>query len=123
MQTSKISDSIRKYFAAYESKDRQVVEDLLADDFTFTSPRDPEINREAYFERCWPNCWKFKTVHIEDLMEKDNEAFVLYEIEPTLGEKIRNTERIKFSGDKIQAVEVYFGSLPRSSRGEDEENE
>ena len=41
------SDLIRKYFSAYESKDRKTVESLLSDDFVFTSPYDHRINRET----------------------------------------------------------------------------
>ena len=32
-----VSDLIRKCFSAYELKDRRIIEDLLSDDFTFTS--------------------------------------------------------------------------------------
>jgi ketosteroid isomerase-like protein len=48
------SDLIRKYFSAYENKDRKAVESLLTDDFVFTSPYDYRVDRETYFERCWP---------------------------------------------------------------------
>ncbi len=34
------SDVIRKYFSAYENRDRKAVESLLTDDFVFTSPYD-----------------------------------------------------------------------------------
>ena len=30
-------------------------EALIAADFHFTSPLDNRIDRETYFERCWPN--------------------------------------------------------------------
>ena len=48
------SELIRKYFSAYENKDRKTVESLLSNDFVFTSPYDHRINRETYFKRCWP---------------------------------------------------------------------
>jgi ketosteroid isomerase-like protein len=48
------SDLIRKYFSAYENKDRAAVEALLTNDFVFTSPYDYRIDRETYFKRCWP---------------------------------------------------------------------
>ena len=48
------SDLIRKYFSAYENKDRKAVESLLSHDFVFTSPYDCRIDRETYFKRCWP---------------------------------------------------------------------
>ena len=44
------SNLIRKYFSAYENKDRKTVESLLSDDFVFTSPYDHRINRETLGE-------------------------------------------------------------------------
>ena len=46
--------ALRSY-EAYETGDRNVVEELLTDDFVFFSPADVGIDRAAYFERCWPN--------------------------------------------------------------------
>jgi hypothetical protein len=46
------SDLIRKYFSAYENKDRKAVESLLTNDFVFTSRYDYRIDRETYFKRC-----------------------------------------------------------------------
>ena len=40
-----ISDLVRKYFSAYELRDRQMIEDLLSDDFTFTSPHVDRIDQ------------------------------------------------------------------------------
>src|SRR3954468_7771224 len=44
---------IRDLFAAYLGNDRQRVADALADDFRFTSPFDDDLDKTAYFERCW----------------------------------------------------------------------
>lgn len=102
-------DLIRKYYAAYEQKDRRAIEPLLTDDFAFTSPQDDHIDRASYFNRCWPNCERIRAFHIEKLCEHGNEAFVLYEIEPQVGGKIRNTEFFRIQENKIREVEVYFG--------------
>jgi ketosteroid isomerase-like protein len=108
-----ISDLIRQYFSAYETKDRNVAEALLSDDFTFSSPRDDRIGRAEYFARCWPNSGKFRAFHIERLFDQGNEAFVRYLCEPKSGDKFRNTEYFRADGDKIVEVDVYFGrSLP-----------
>jgi ketosteroid isomerase-like protein len=48
------SDLVRRYFSAYENKDRKAVESLLTNDFVFTSLYDYRIDRETYFKRCWP---------------------------------------------------------------------
>jgi ketosteroid isomerase-like protein len=101
---------IHSYYAAYEGKDRRAIEALLADDFTFCSPLDDHIDRAAYFFKCWPNCAKIRAFHIEKLFAKGNEAFVLYDLEPTAGPNFRNTEFFRTRGNKIREVEVYFGS-------------
>ncbi len=48
-------DVARAAYGAYESGDRSVIEELLADDLAFYSPADVGIDRARYFERCWPN--------------------------------------------------------------------
>jgi ketosteroid isomerase-like protein len=107
------SDVIRKYFSAYENKDRKAVESLLTDDFVFTSPCDYHIDRETYFKRCWPYSEKFPTYGIEKLFEKGNEAFILYDCKTKNGGSSRNREFFTIEGNKIREVEVYFGSAPK----------
>jgi ketosteroid isomerase-like protein len=104
-----ISDLVRKCFSAYELKDRQMIEDLLSDDFTFTSPLDDRIDRAEYFKRCWPNSENIQNFQIEKLFENDNEAFVRYECEMKAGKKFRNTEWFRFEGGKLKEVQVFFG--------------
>jgi hypothetical protein len=45
----------RDCYRAYESGNRRLAEDCLSEDFTFSSPADVGIDRNQYFERCWPN--------------------------------------------------------------------
>jgi ketosteroid isomerase-like protein len=103
------TDLARACFAAYESGDRQVVEDLLADDFVFSSPADVGIDRETYFERCWPNSGTIRAYAFERMHEIGDEVLVTYEAERADGSRFRNTEVLTFAGDKLRAVEVYFG--------------
>ena len=103
------ADVIRMCFAAYKSKDRKTVEGLLSDDFHFTSPYDDEIDRAAYFERCWPNAGRIAAFRFDRLLEAGDEVVVTYECETTEGKRFRNTEVLTFTGDKIRKVEVYFG--------------
>ncbi|HEV3424481.1 MAG TPA: DUF4440 domain-containing protein [Paraburkholderia sp.] len=49
-----VSNLIRRCYTAYEAKDRQALEPLLSESFTFSSPRDDHISKATYFERCWP---------------------------------------------------------------------
>ena len=114
------ADLIRKYFAAYESKDRKLLEGLLSDDFTFSSPLDDHIHRELYFERCWPNSENHWAFHIEKLFVEGDEAFVTYECERTDGARFRNAEFFETQDGKIREVTVYFGSDTASGIGEEE---
>ena len=100
---------VRGCYAAYESGDRQVLEDALADDFRFWSPLDAGIDRAAYFERCWPNNQHLRAFDIVRLHEAGDEVVVTYEAERADGSRFRNTEVFTFDGGRIAAVEVYFG--------------
>jgi ketosteroid isomerase-like protein len=107
--TNGVAVIVRKYFSAYEAKDRKVVEELLSDDFTFSSPLDEHISRTEYFKRCWPNSEKINSFQIEKCYEKDNEVFVRYECRQKTGAKFRSVELFKFEGNKIKEIDVYFG--------------
>ena len=116
-----VSDLVRKCFSAYELKDRRIIEDLLSDDFTFTSPIDNRINRTEYFKRCWPNSENIRNFHIEKLFENGNEAFARYECEMKAGKKFRNTEWFRFEGGKLMEVQVFFGAETQSADKESNE--
>jgi ketosteroid isomerase-like protein len=90
-------------------------EPLLTDDFTFTSPYDDHIDRAAYFERCWPNAGTFERFELQQITVDGDSCFVMYTGERKHGNKFHNTERFDLVGDRIRAVEVFFG-LPPSTR-------
>jgi ketosteroid isomerase-like protein len=111
------SDLIRRCFAAYQSRDRGVLEKAFADDFTFTSPYDDHISRAEYFERCWPVSASGRmTNEIERIFEQDEQAFVTYRVVMTKGENFRNTEFFVFEGEKIKSIDVYFGASYRDGQ-------
>ena len=99
----------RDSYGAYVSGDRDVIERLLSDDFTFYSPPDPGIDRARYFERCWPNAEVIEDIEFKRLIEAGDEVVVTYESTKTDGHRFRNTEVLTFAGDKICKAEVYFG--------------
>jgi ketosteroid isomerase-like protein len=99
----------RASYGAYVSGDRRVIEELLADDFTFYSPADVGIDRARYFERCWPNAETIEAFEFKRLVETGDEVVVTYEATKTDGHRFRNTEVLTFAGDKICRAEVYFG--------------
>lgn len=95
-------------FRAYETHDRDLAESLIADDFTFTSSMDNELNRETYFRVCWPNHEPIEKFEIEYAVADGNKVFVIYE-GSTADKKFRNCEKHTIRGDKIASIEVYFG--------------
>ena len=99
----------RAAYDAYVTGDRGVLEELLSEDFTFSSPYDVGIDRRAYFERCWPNAELISGYEFKRLVESGDEVVVTYEATKADGKRFRNTEVLTFAGDKLCRVEVYFG--------------
>ena len=99
----------REAYGAYETGDRRMIEGLLTEDFTFSSPADVDIDRAAYFERCWPNAERIVSYEFKRLIESGDEVIVTYESTKTDGNRFRNTEVLTFRGDRIRRAEVYFG--------------
>src|SRR5690625_1223017 len=109
MEQINISDLVRSYFNAYETNERAVVEELLCDDFTFTSPVDDHINKDNYFAHCWPSCEDIHHYHIQNLFIEGNEAFIRYTCKLKSGKSFRNMEHFQFVDGEIKAIVVYFG--------------
>lgn len=97
-------------YHAYETSDRELIEELIAPDFTFHSPADEEgLDRAGYFERCWPNAGSLAAFEFVRLIEDGDEVVVTYEATRTDGSRFRNTEVLTFAGDRQARAEVYFG--------------
>jgi ketosteroid isomerase-like protein len=103
------SDIARELYEAFAAADREVAERHLADDFTFSAPPDPVLDRAGYFERCWPGAGSGQTFEFERLIEAGDEVVVTYERTRADGGRGRNTEILSFRGDRIVRAEVYFG--------------
>jgi hypothetical protein len=88
-----------------------VVEALVDNEFSFTSPYDDHIDRATYFERCWPNAGRIKGFRIRKLHAEGDDVFVLYELRPRKGEPFHNAEYLRFRNGRLAAVEVYFGEI------------
>lgn len=103
------AEIVRVCFLAYEVKDRRAIEEILDNDFIFTSPLDNKIDRQTYLDRCWPiskNVHDFKLVN---LVESGSQVFVTYISTQDSGKSFRNTEIFEVADGKIKSVEVYFG--------------
>lgn len=110
MAQNNVEEVIRRCYQAYETKNRDALETLIADDFTFTSPWDDHINRDVYFERCWPNSDRIKKFNLERVFVQGNEAFAKYELVPVEGKSFRNTEFFRVEDGQVKEVQVYFGA-------------
>jgi ketosteroid isomerase-like protein len=99
----------RDAYRAYETGDRALIERVLSDDLIFFSPADVGIDRERYFERCWPNADAIAAFEFVRLAEIGEEVLVTYESTKADGQRFRNTEILTFAGEQISRVEVYFG--------------
>jgi ketosteroid isomerase-like protein len=96
-------------YRAFAAGDRSRVEELLADDFSFSSPPDPSLDRAGYFERCWPGAGSLTSFDFVRLVESGDEVVVTYEATRANGTRFRNTEVLTFAGGRISRAEVYFG--------------
>jgi ketosteroid isomerase-like protein len=100
---------VRDLYRAFASGDRDTVEALLGADLTFSSPLDVGLDRDGYFERCWPGAGRGQEFDFVRLVESGDEVIVTYEMTKPDGSRGRNTEVLTFEGGRIREVEVYFG--------------
>ena len=111
--------TVRDYYIAFEKKDWNMMEQVLADGFTFTSPLDDHISVKLFRERCWPNAYKIKRIDIDTLVVNGDEAFVISDGWTTDGKLFRNSDHFKLKDGKIKEYECFFGpgiSYPSSGK-------
>lgn len=107
---------VRAQFEAFRDRRREDSEALLAADFTFTSPYDDAISRDAFFERCWPNGDRFEDLRIERVATDANGAYITYLVTTDTGEQFRNTEYLTVSNGQIRVFRPKLSG--RCIRGE-----
>jgi ketosteroid isomerase-like protein len=104
------SEIARQSYLAFAAGDRPFFEDHLSDDFAFSSPPDPRLDRAGWFERCWPGAGHGQEFTFVRVVEAGDEVIVTYELRRPDGTSGRNTEVLTFDAqDKISSTEVYFG--------------
>jgi ketosteroid isomerase-like protein len=102
---------IKDYYTSYEKKDWNLLQSILADNFTFTSPAgDDHIDLKTYKERCWPNALNTKKFDLELLLVDGDDGLATYNGWTNAGKLFRNTERFKFKDGKILSNECFFGN-------------
>jgi ketosteroid isomerase-like protein len=105
--------TVRALYDAVEAGDRAAMERLIADDFRFFSPRDNGLDRDKFFEICWPQAERFEDFKLTDAIADGERVFVTYEAATRDGDRIRTAEVLSVRNGRISAVEVYFGwNLP-----------
>jgi ketosteroid isomerase-like protein len=100
----------RDSYLAFAAGDRTFFEERFSDDFTFSSPPDPHLDRDGWFERCWPGAGRGQDFEFVRVVESGDEVIVTYDLRRPDGSGGRNTEVVTFDeANKISRVEVYFG--------------
>lgn len=120
-----LTELAKAYYRAFERHDRGFMEENLRPDFTFTSPFDDHIGRDAYFARCWPKEPLHQKFDFVTVMQDGEKVFVAYDAAMHFPNAthpdahFRNAELMTFEQGKLKSVEVFFGDPPRGlSRGE-----
>ena len=99
----------RDMYLAFAAGDRAAIEQMLSDDFSFSSPVDVGLDRAGYFERCWPGAGQGQEFEFVRLVQSGDEVIVTYELRHPDGRIGRNTEVLAFRGAEVCRAEVYFG--------------
>ena len=111
-EASTLERNVRAMFGAYRTRDADAFLALLHPDFSFTSPYDDALDRDAFMERCWPSTQSLIALDVKQVCTDGETAFVLYESQLTDGEAFRNVERVTFRDGLLYCVEVFFADPP-----------
>jgi hypothetical protein len=101
---------IKEWYIAWETKDWNLLEQNLADGFTFSSPLDDHINVKRVKERCWPNAYNIKRFDVDKVVVNGDDVFVISDGWTNDGKLFRNCDCFKLKDGKIGAYECFFGS-------------
>jgi ketosteroid isomerase-like protein len=100
---------IKAWYTAWEKRDWNLMTQILADGFTFSSPLDDHIKINAVKERCWPNAGKIKKVDVKQVIMNGDDVIVIANGYSTAGKFFRNCDYFTIRGGKITAYECFFG--------------
>jgi ketosteroid isomerase-like protein len=111
-QNSTNEEIIRKWYAAWKNKDLGTFNDLLADDFTFSSAAgDDHISKSAFKTQCWDTQVNFiGDFDLERITTGANDAFVKYLCHTKNGKSFRNVEYLRIKNGRLESIECYFGA-------------
>jgi ketosteroid isomerase-like protein len=103
---------IRKWYGAWEKKDLDTFNALLADDFTFSSAAgDDHISKSTFKTQCWDTQVDFiERSDLERIVTGTEDAFVRYLCHTKNGKSFRNVEYLRIKNGKLESIECYFGA-------------
>src|SRR5215469_3170412 len=104
---------IRKWYTAWKDKDFATFNNMLADNFTFSSAAgDDHISKTTFKTQCWDTQINFiKDFELERVAKGPNDAFVKYRCYTKNGKSFRNVEYLQIDGNgKLISIECYFGA-------------
>jgi ketosteroid isomerase-like protein len=102
---------VRRWYAAWEQKDWQLPDSMLADNFTFSSAAgDDHISKSTFKTQCWDTQINFiGHFDLERVTTGADDAFVKYLCHTKDGKSFRNVEYLRIKDGKLQSIECYFG--------------
>lgn len=103
---------IRKWYAAWGNKDLDTFNELLADNFTFSSAAgDDHISKSTFKTRCWDTQINYiGHFEFERISTGMDDAFVKYLCYTKNGKPFRNVEYLRIKNGKLESIECYFGA-------------
>jgi ketosteroid isomerase-like protein len=111
--------AVNDWYTAWETKDWNLLEQTLADGFTFSSPLDDHISVKAVKERCWPNAYNIKRFDLDKVVVNGDDVIVISLGWTNSGKSFRNCDVFKLKDGKIGAYECFFGpgiNFPNSGK-------
>ena len=114
-----IEDIIYLFMAAFERKDRGMIDAILAADFTFTTPDHARAGRKVFFRDIWPTAMHSLSVFVERVFAQGDEAFVQYTLEQPDKTRMRKVVMLRFRDSQITHADVYLGRPVPGSGHED----
>ena len=100
---------VRHSYRAFADGDRELAERVMGPGLRFHAPPDPELDRDGYFERCWPGAGSGTEFEFVRLFEHGEEVVATYEATRADRSRFRNTEIHTVRDGRIVEIEVYFG--------------
>jgi len=100
---------IKAWYTAWQTRDWNLMTQILADGFTFSSPLDDHIKINAVKERCWPNAGKIKSADLQQVIMSGDVVFIISNGYNTDGKLLRNCDYFTIKDGKISAYECFFG--------------